>query len=235
MDGLQFILLDLSPKLIEEWQSAIAQHIPEAYRDKFSMIQSFLSDLAPPHDQFDCIVSPANSYGRLDGGFDYFLAEALCPDDVDAPTRVAQAALYKQWKGYAPPATCTLIPLKGSVCENNSHGCAFIALCPTMRIPESVTWNREVVYNCVWSLLLALEHHNRAVDASGEGTRIRKVLMTGLATGVGGVSAERCAQQMALAVRDYIDASDNPEKWSSLEWKSAIAIAQACRSTHREI
>jgi hypothetical protein len=68
MDGLQFILLDLSPKLIEEWQSAIAQHIPEAYRDKFSMIQSFLSDLAPPHNQFDCIVSPANSYGRLDGG-----------------------------------------------------------------------------------------------------------------------------------------------------------------------
>ena len=68
MDNLQFVLLDCSPILIEEWRHAFKQHVPAKYRDKFSIIQSEMADLSPPYDQFDCIVSPANSYGRMDGG-----------------------------------------------------------------------------------------------------------------------------------------------------------------------
>ncbi|KAF9473502.1 macro domain-like protein [Pholiota conissans] len=230
-----FTLLDLSTPLTEAWGRAITQHITEAYRDNFSVVRSILADVAPPHDKFDCIVSPANSYGRLDGGFDYFLAEALSPDDIDAPTHVAQAELYRRWKGFAPPGSRTLVPLKGSVCENNVHDCAYIALCPTMRVPEGVNWNREIVYNCVWSLLISLDHHNKVVEASGEGTKISRVLMPGLATGVGGVPPERCAQQTALAIRDFIDACANEEKWSSLKWESAIAYAEDCRRTYRDI
>ena len=30
-----------------------------------------------------------------------------------------------------------------------------------MRIPEDVVWNREIVYNCVWWMLITLEQHNR--------------------------------------------------------------------------
>lgn len=68
MDHVQFILLDISPSVIEAWTKALSQHIPDAI-DKFSIVQSTLEDLASgPHQQFDCIVSPANSYGRLDGG-----------------------------------------------------------------------------------------------------------------------------------------------------------------------
>ena len=150
-----------------------------------------------------------------------------------APTRLAQATLYEHWKGYAPPGSCTLVPLDGSVCENNAHGCTFIALCPTMRIPEDVVWNREIVYNCVWSLLNTLEQHNRAVELSGDGTSIRRILMTGLATGVGNVSPQRCAQQMALAVRDFIDASQNAGKWRCMEWNDAVDYAYDCRRTHQ--
>lgn len=235
MNDLNFILLDLSPSVIEEWKSALSQHIPDVI-DKFSIVHSTLEDLASgPHQQFDCIVSPANSYGFLDGGFDYFLAKALSPNDVPAPTTFVQAALYERWKGYAPPGSCTLIPIKGSSFENNSHGCAYIALCPTMRLPESVTWNREIVYNLMWSLLVALEQHNAAVDdltEIGTGVRIQKVLMTGLATGVGNVSGERCAQQMALAVKDFLDASAHPEKWSSLSWDDAVSYTSNVRRTH---
>ena len=49
---------------------------------------------------------------------------------------LAPATLYQHWKGYAPPGSCILVPLASSVCENNAHGCASTALCPTMRIPE---------------------------------------------------------------------------------------------------
>lgn len=166
--------------------------------------------------------------------FDYFLAEALSPDNLDAPTKFVQVALYKQWKGFAPPGTCTIIPLKGSSFENNNRGCAHIALCPTMRRPESVAWNREIVYNLMWSILVSLEQHNAAVDdltQIGTGTRIRKVLITGLATGVGGVSSATCAQQMALAVKHFLEASARPEKWSSMSWDDTVPLDVEIRRT----
>ena len=102
-----------------------------------------------------------------------------------------------------------------------------------MRIPEDVVWNREIVYNCVWSLLIALEQHNRVVELSGDGTSIRRILMTGLATGVGNVSPQRCAQQMVLAVRDFIDASQNVGKWRCMEWNDTVDYAHDCRRTHQ--
>ena len=69
MDHLEFILLDISAPLIEEWQLALKKHLPKDIQAKFTIIQSNISALPPPYDQFDCIVSPANSYGRLDGGW----------------------------------------------------------------------------------------------------------------------------------------------------------------------
>jgi O-acetyl-ADP-ribose deacetylase (regulator of RNase III) len=98
-----------------------------------------------------------------------------------------------------------------------------------MRIPENVVWNREVVYNCMWSLLVSLEKHNEEAD---DGTKIRKVLMTGFGTGTGGVSAERCAHQMALAIRDFIDACENVEKWRAIKWADVMDLTQDCRRTH---
>ena len=167
--------------------------------------------------------------------FDYFLAEALSPKDVNAPTTFVQAALYKRWKGFAPPGSCTIIPLNGSSFENNNHGCAHIALCPTMRRPETVAWNREIVYNLMWSILVSLDQHNAAVDdltQIGTGTRIRKVLMTGLGTGVGEVSSAKCAQQMALAVKHFLEASAHPEKWSAMSWDATIVLDGEIRRTY---
>ena len=68
MDTLQFILLDVSAPLIKEWQHALTELIPTSFQNNFSIVQSKLADLKAPNNRFDCIVSPANSYGRLDGG-----------------------------------------------------------------------------------------------------------------------------------------------------------------------
>ena len=72
MDNLEFILLDINRCLIKEWKRALKEHVPEVI-DKFSIVESTLEHLkSGPHEQFDCIVSPANSYGRLDGGLVLF-------------------------------------------------------------------------------------------------------------------------------------------------------------------
>lgn len=233
-EDVQFIFLDMSTALVQAWKKAFTEHLDDSIHEKFTFLNCKLEDIPPPHDKFDCIVSPANSYGRLDGGFDYYLSEALAPShDHDAPTRHVQSVLYREWRGYAPPGTCTMISLLNSPCESNVHGCSYIGLCPTMRFPEEITWNREVIYNCMWSLLVQLDKHNTAIQAGGGAARrIRSVVIPGLGTGIGEVPIERCAQQMALAFREFLLSAANPGKWSSLSWDDATENADDTRVTY---
>ncbi|KAF5646574.1 hypothetical protein F25303_5385 [Fusarium sp. NRRL 25303] len=178
--------------------------------------------------KFDTVVSPANSYGRLDGAFDDAISRQFSPrDDYHALTGVAQAQLYKTWRGFAPPGTCTLveIPNEFEARSRNVYGTRRVALCPTMRMPADVRWDKEVVYECIWSLLCAIDNHNRAAS---EYDQIQSVLMTPLATGVGRVSPEKWALQTVLAMKHFVEASENPEKWSSLQWAD---LGKTCAET----
>lgn len=99
-----------------------------------------------------------------------------------------------------------------------------------MRTPQDVRWDREVVYECTWTLLNAIDNHNLGC---AEDERISKVVCPGLATGVGRVSAQRCAEQMALALMHYEDAVNNPKLWSALEWKDINETAEDLFDTYK--
>ncbi len=64
--------------------------------------------------------------------------------------------------------------------------CKYIAHCPTMRVPSNCRWNKEIVYNCMWSLLNELRVHN----AVRKTVPITRVFVTGLGTGIGGFPSQ---------------------------------------------
>ena len=68
MQTVHFTVIDTSGTLITACSEAFKQHLTDPVRARFTLIQSRLNQLQPPDSYFDCIVSPANSYGRLDGG-----------------------------------------------------------------------------------------------------------------------------------------------------------------------
>lgn len=74
MSNVSFILIDLPKKsgdqtsLIEEWQRAFSQHLQPNDLTRFSFLERSLNQLKVTQVTFDCIVSPANSYGIMDGG-----------------------------------------------------------------------------------------------------------------------------------------------------------------------
>ena len=178
--------------------------------------------------KFDAIVSPANSFARMDGGFDDALSRAFAPRaDYLALTRVTQAAVYKEYRGFAPPGSCLLIDLDEESLKKNDWGCRYLALCPTMKTPSDVRWDREVVFECIWTLLAAIERHNRRVaeakpDTSHDGSKekeIRSVMMTPLATGCGIVSAEKWAAQTVIAMRQFVEAEERAgleKRWEEI-------------------
>jgi O-acetyl-ADP-ribose deacetylase (regulator of RNase III) len=195
------------------------------HRCSLSYLVSHNADL-----RIDAVVSPANSYARLDGAFDDALARAYGPKDYSWITRRAQDVLYQRWRGFAPPGTCTVVPLEDDKwsAEKNPFQTKYMMLCPTMRIPQEVVWDREVIYECIWSLLCAIVEHNRQIDEGVQGKRIESILMTPLATGVGQVKAKRWAEQTVLAAKHFVEANEKPEKWSRLNWGMIL-------EDHREV
>jgi hypothetical protein len=123
--------------------------------------------------------------------------------------------LGARWHGYLHPGSCLITSLpsasdvEGGGGDGNPFGASCIAVLSTMRYPVDVRWHLDLVYNAVWSLLVELERWNAVRNSTsthdGPKTKtkttrrtIERVLMTGLGTGYGKVSAARCAQQMIL-------------------------------------
>ncbi|KAE8345182.1 hypothetical protein BDV24DRAFT_114593 [Aspergillus arachidicola] len=215
----EIILLCMEEKFITAFNEALPTQWP-SFADnpkvKITVLNMGLHAV-PATTKFQLVVSPANSYGRLDGAFDDAISRKFCQPHhpYDTLTRAAQRVLYEKWRGFAPPGSCTLVPFPKDMEGTNAWGCKWVAICPTMRAPDNVTWDREVVYECVWSLLCQLEswNHNRSED------RIDSILMTPLATGVGRVSPQRWASQFILSMKHFVDALERPERWSQLGWR----------------
>lgn len=164
--------------------------------------------------------------------FDYYLSEAFSPkNDFTALTRAAQSAIKKNYFGFAPPGTCTLVTLTENLRTNAQYPyCKMLAVCPTMRHPMGVGWHQDLVYNTMWSLLTSLERWNESFPKDSK-DRISKVAMTGLATGVGGIPAEVCAKQMILAMKHFWNArsEEGRKRWSDPQfpgWNDVEPIAK---------
>ncbi|KAI0957753.1 hypothetical protein AcW1_006042 [Taiwanofungus camphoratus] len=238
MSGVQFVFMEPKQKkpnsglsLYEAWRVQLKLLSPADQR-RFSVVESTLEQLEPPHSLFDCVVSPANSYGIMDGGFDYYLSEALSPvHDIMALTRCAQASLKERYYGFAPPGSCTLVPLPPVLRQNPRFPrCRFLAVCPTMRVPADVHWHKDLVYNLMWSLLAEVERWNACATAAGD-EPIEKVAMTGFATGTGEIGKEVCARQMVLAVKHFLDArsEEGQKRWAQRDypnWNDVLPIAK---------
>jgi len=67
MDNLRIILCDPKKALADAWKKNIQEKLTSTEAAHFTVRESLL-DAVP--DTFDCILSPANSFGTMDGASD---------------------------------------------------------------------------------------------------------------------------------------------------------------------
>ncbi|MEH2030583.1 MAG: macro domain-containing protein [Nostoc sp.] len=119
---------------------------------------------------FDCMVSPANSFGMMDGGIDAaiirFFGHSLM-------ARVQQRIL-EDYLGEQPVGTSLIV-------ETGHHKHPFLAHTPTMRVPMIIT-GTDIPYIAMWAMLLAVRHHNQQARQ-----KINTIACPGLGTGIGRV------------------------------------------------
>jgi O-acetyl-ADP-ribose deacetylase (regulator of RNase III) len=132
----------------------------------------------------DAIVSPANSFGFMDGGID--LAYSL-RFGWDLQKRL-QTLLHDEHDGELPVGQAVIVP-------THDRSFPWLISAPTMRVPMDVsgTVNAFLAFRAV---IRAVRAHNR----SGAGS-IQAVLCPGLGTAVGRMKPEHCAKQMYAAYR----------------------------------
>ncbi|KAI0632172.1 hypothetical protein C8Q77DRAFT_1158837 [Trametes polyzona] len=209
-----------TPSLCDAWRAAIAQ-LPASVAARFAVKETRLDPdaIAREFGPCECVVSPANAFGIMDGGYDMALSRAFAVDgDVWALTDAAQGVLRARHRGYLPPGACELVPLPERLAAANALGCAVLAVVPTMRTPEDVSWHVDVVYEGMWSLLAALYRWNQG--GAGGARPVKRVLMTGLGTGSGGIGYEKCARQMVLAALNFARGWGERPRWDDV-WERA--------------
>lgn len=187
------ILVDYRQALVDAWSEAF---------EPYDTVEAHASDFFA-HDA-DAMVSPANSFGIMDGGLDLAIRETLGGDIQ----REVQRVILERHHGELPVGAA-------EIAATGHRRWPFLVVAPTMRVPESVA-NTVNAYVAFRATLLAVVKHNLVhPDAP-----IRSLLVPGLGTGVGGMEARRCAAQMRLA-------------YDQVRLPARIPSFGAIRETHR--
>jgi O-acetyl-ADP-ribose deacetylase (regulator of RNase III) len=164
---MRILLIDRDPKLVRAWQ--------EVFRD-VDEVEAIVGDYF--ERPADAMVSPANSFGIMDGGLDLAIRDVL---GRHVETRV-QAVIAEKHHGEMAIGAAEVV-------ATDNDRWPWLICAPTMRIPEDVS--RTV--NAYWAfraILLAARRH---------ATPVSSLICSGLATGVGSMPARRCAAQMRQA------------------------------------
>lgn len=203
--NVHFILCDLKQDLCQEWVRYINQLGLD--KSKFTIFNGKLSDY---QGKFDCIVSPGNAFGKMDGSFDDVISKMFSPHDIDKTISHVQHVLGYLFNGYQPIGTSIIIPMESF--KESRYNCKFLAHTPTMRQPGNMYWNKEIVYNCMYSLMNSVWFHNKSKTKD----KISTVFVTGLATGIGRYPVSVCAGQMTLAYKHFQETLLKPKP--TTEW-----------------
>lgn len=172
MQDVKFYLRDRNLGVVRAWDKHFAR-VPQVEAS-----QGDIFDLTA-----DAIVSPANSFGFMDGGIDLAYSYRF---GWQLQTRL-QELLRTQHDGELPVGEAVML-------ETGDDDYRYLISAPTMRVPRLVddTVNAYLAFRAV--LRLISEHNRHAPD-----DKISSVLCPGLATATGAMNPDVCARQMHAA------------------------------------
>jgi O-acetyl-ADP-ribose deacetylase (regulator of RNase III) len=170
---MRFLLRDKNPAVVEAWRTEFAD-APDV-----AISQGDIFDLTA-----DAIVSPANSFGFMDGGIDLVYSVRF---GWGVQERL-QERIRADHDGDLPVGQALVLP-------TFDPGIPFLISAPTMRIPMDVS---ETI-NAYLAFRAAIRAA-RAFQLSAT-QPIESILCPGLGTAIGRMPPERCARQMHAAYR----------------------------------
>ena len=167
-------LIDSKPELCQKWRQVFSSY-PE--------VEVLTGDYF--QQSADAIVSPANSFGIMDGGLDLAIRNEL---GFQVETDIQEVILNK-YHGEMPIGNAEII-------NTNHNKWSYMIAAPTMRIPENVAFTLNA-YIAFRTILIAINSFNESKPKRP----IKSLVCSGLATGIGSMEVTKCAAQMRAAYK----------------------------------
>lgn len=146
-------------------------------------------------EDYDCIITPGNAFGIMDGGFDKVVL-----DKYPLAQEIVQRTIKNFYGSECPVGASILVKL--------SHKVSLV-YAVTMRFPGPLA-SKDIAYTAALSAFSAIESYNKAMVAN---LRIKNVAMPLLATTTGGYPPVKSAHQIILALSRV--GKKPPKDWSS--------------------
>jgi len=169
----------------------------------------------------DCVVSPANSYGFMDGGLDYWITRQL-GGRVQA---TIQQLIAEKYDG-------ELLVGQAVIVETGNDKIPYCISAPTMRVPLILS-DSVNVYLAAKATFLKLKKTNESLEAAGK-PKIEAVTISGMGTGVGKVPFSVCAIQMKKAYDDFwLGQYTYPVSWHEAQTRHQLLYTDQTRDLQR--
>jgi O-acetyl-ADP-ribose deacetylase (regulator of RNase III) len=172
---MELWLIDLNLELVDAWKRTFSglSNVFFQHGDILSMAEN-------------AIVSPANSFGLMDGGIDRDYSNRF---GLGMQNRVFEA-IAERPEGKLPVGAAVVI-------ETGDAKIPWLVCAPTMVTPGPVP--KSHAFFAMAAALTAAQRH-----------QIQKLFCPGLATGIGCVPPEEAAAEMAAAYRKWLRVSMTP-------------------------
>jgi O-acetyl-ADP-ribose deacetylase (regulator of RNase III) len=167
-------LIDSKPELCDKWRQVFSDY-PEVEVISGDYFQQ----------RADAIVSPANSFGIMDGGLDLAIRDKL-GFQVE---RDIQEVILNKYHGEMPVGSAEIINI-------NHDKWSYMISAPTMRIPENIAFTLNA-YITFRAILIAVNSFNEFLPKRP----IKSLVCSGLGTGIGSMDSVKCAAQMRAAYK----------------------------------
>ena len=174
----------------------------------------------------DAVVSPANSFGFMDGGIDHLYSHHFGWDVQDR----LQELIRTRHQG-------ELLIGAAEIVETGSLHIPFVIAAPTMRVPMIL---RDSInpYLAARAVFLLIRHGVVATGALA-GERVAEVVTSvafpGLGTGVGQIGPNTCAHQMRAAIEEVVLGRRHfPRTWAEAQQRHQLLYTDRVRDLQKE-
>jgi O-acetyl-ADP-ribose deacetylase (regulator of RNase III) len=179
---MKIVLFDNQAAMVEGFTEVFGDElgVTEVFGDEFPFVSVHHGDFKElANSGIEAIVSPANSFGFMDGGIDLAYSEYFGWE----LQRILQKEILEQKYGELLVGDAVVVEIPNSVTDFK-----YLISAPTMRVPINVG-NTTNAYIAMTSIL-------RVAEQNG----IQSIAVPGLGTGVGNMLPYICAKQIYSAV-----------------------------------
>ncbi len=192
---MKILLTSRESALTEAWRAFCGD------LDFVEIVQGSILDVTA-----DAVVSPANSYGFMDGGIDALYTQHFGWKVQDRVRRMILERHHGE-----------LLVGNADIVETDDVRIPYLIAAPTMRVPMVLGHQTINPYLAARAVFLLINKGQFGIDADSAPIRerIQTIAFPGLGTGVGRVPVAVCARQVRAAIDEFVIGKYSfPQSWA---------------------